>query len=263
MPHEISHAGWLRLLVRRQEQKREAPISQHLRCHLLLRLLLRAGGSRGRGWCRRLWLWLWLRLLRSGRREVLTLTGGSRDDLALARSLVLDSAGLGLIVQRLLEQLLLLRLVDVLHQHTLVLELVTLRLQVEGVVQVLVELLLLAVLLEKAAQHTHAADPLDLDRHPRLLGAPTLTMPHMPSLALRLSPCVGASPRVHFLRLLNDKAVLDQLADVLARIGHGDLVDLIRVEPDLSLATFEHGRRQALLQKQRHSHDPGPWSTKR
>jgi len=34
----------------------------------------------------------------------------------------------------------------------------------------------------------------------------------------------------------------------LTRVGHGDLVDLIGVKPNLALTTFEHGGREALLE---------------
>ena len=33
--------------------------------------------------------------------------------------------------------------------------------------------------------------------------------------------------------LLDDKTILDELADVLARVGVGNLVDLVGVQPDL------------------------------
>merc|ERR550537_1276801 len=102
---------------------------------LLGGLGLRRGRGRGRG----------LRLGLLGRLERLARLDRGRLGLALARGLVLLTARLGLVGQRLLEGLLLLGLVDVLHQHPLVLELVTLRLQVQHVVQMLVDLLLLAV----------------------------------------------------------------------------------------------------------------------
>ena len=58
-----------------------------------------------------------------------------------------------------------LALVDVLHEHALVLEDVTLALHVQLVVQVAVNLARLAVLAEQATENTHAAHPEHLDGH--------------------------------------------------------------------------------------------------
>ncbi len=43
------------------------------------------------------------------------------------------------------------------------------------------------------------------------------------------------------LRLSDDEAVLDKLPHVLTRVGISDLCGLVRVQPDLPLATFQHG----------------------
>lgn len=47
------------------------------------------------------------------------------------------------------------------------------------------------------------------------------------------------------------------LADVLARVGEGDLVDLVGVEPDLPLSAFEYGGGKPLLKLQRNLHTKG------
>ena len=47
--------------------------------------------------------------------------------------------------------------------------------------------------------------------------------------------------------LADDEAIGDELADGLARVGVGDLVDFVRVQPDLALAAVGHGGREALL----------------
>jgi hypothetical protein len=39
---------------------------------------------------------------------------------------------------------------------------------------------------------------------------------------------------------------------ILTGVGHGDLADFIRVEPDLALAALEHARGEPLLQLERH-----------
>ena len=62
----------------------------------------------------------------------------------------------------------------------------------------------------------------------------------------------GAAARVHRHGLADDEAIGDELADGLARVGVADLVDFVRVQPDLALAAAGHGRRQALLRAEVH-----------
>ena len=57
---------------------------------------------------------------------------------------------------------------------------------------------------------------------------------------------------MHGNRLANDEAIGDELADGLAGVGVGDLIDFIWVEPDLALAAVGHGRREALLRAEVH-----------
>lgn len=47
--------------------------------------------------------------------------------------------------------------------------------------------------------------------------------------------------------LADDEAIGNELADGLAGVRVGDLVDLIGVKPDLALAATDNGRRKALL----------------
>jgi len=51
-------------------------------------------------------------------------------------------------------------------------------------------------------------------------------------------------------RLLDYETILDELADVLARVGVGNLVDLIGIQPHLVLATFHDACGKAFLQPQ-------------
>lgn len=60
----------------------------------------------------------------------------------------------------------------------------------------------------------------------------------------------GAGTRVHGDGLADDEAIGDELADGLAGVGVGDLVDLVGVEPDLALAAAEDIGREALLSSQ-------------
>lgn len=52
---------------------------------------------------------------------------------------------------------------------------------------------------------------------------------------------------MHCDGLADNEAIGNELADSLAAVGVGDLVDLIGVEPDLALAAVGDGGRQALL----------------
>ena len=57
----------------------------------------------------------------------------------------------------------------------------------------------------------------------------------------------GSCSRVHGDRLADDEAIADEFADRLARIGVGDFVDFIGIEPDLALAAANYRGREALL----------------
>ena len=83
-------------------------------------------------------------------------------------------------------------------------------------VQVLVDLLLLAVLAQQTTQNAHAADPHDLGREAGLGGTLALTGAGVTTLALLCQAHGGAVAAVDGIRLANDEAVLDQLANVLA-----------------------------------------------
>jgi hypothetical protein len=139
-----------------------------------------------------------------------------------------------------------------LHENLLRLEAVTLGKHVELVVEVLVDLLGVAVLAEHAAEDAHAAHPEDLLRHAGTGGTTALTVASVAALVLLGLARAGAVARVDDGRLLDDEAILDELLDVLARVGHGDLGGLVRVEPDLALAALEDRRREALLKLEGH-----------
>lgn len=57
---------------------------------------------------------------------------------------------------------------------------------------------------------------------------------------------------MHGDRLANDEAIGDEFTDGLTGIGVGNLVNFVRVEPDLAFAAVGHGRRQALLRAEIH-----------
>ena len=155
------------------------------------------GGTRGRGG------------------GVAILLGLSSDSLLLADG-VLGATSLSLSLKISLTDSLSLGLVDLLDQHILVLELVTLGGEVELVVHVAVNLLLLSVSSEKATEDAKAAHVEDLLGHTGVSGTLSLTVALMATLALGLSPSLAAGAGVGGDDLSHDQAVLDQLPNVLA-----------------------------------------------
>ena len=100
---------------------------------------------------------------------------------------------------------------DSFDKHTLVLVLITLGRTVEEVVQVLVDLLRLAVFAEEAAEHALPADPEYLHGEARLRRTLALTIAGVAALALGLQVPKHAAARVHHLRLADHEAVLNEL----------------------------------------------------
>jgi len=130
--------------------------------------------------------------------------------------LVLVSASLSLVGQLLGAERLGLLLVDEFHQHTLVLEHVTLALDVELVVEMAIDLLVLSVLLQETTQDAHPPHPQLLDGHTGVGRTLALTGTGMTSLSSGQSVLPRPGARVNGLRLLDDQTVLDQATDVLS-----------------------------------------------
>lgn len=166
-----------------------------------------------------------------------------------------------------------------LNEGALVLEGVTLAQVVQLVVEVLVDLAAGTVLDEEAAEDTEAAHPKDLavirphqhpaqpyffrfpqihatkfvpshqdrpnrgsaclPRHTSVLGTLPLTVATVTTDAASGVQLPSAATGVHGNRLADDEAIGNQLADGLAGVGIGDLVDLVGVEPDLALAAAD------------------------
>jgi len=165
--------------------------------------------------------------------------------------LVLVSPGFGLIGQLLGAEGFGLLFVDEFHQHALVLEHVTLALNVELVVEMTIDLLILSILLQETPEDAHPPHPQLLDGHAGVGRTLALTRARVTALTTRQSVLTRASARVNGLRLLDDQAVLDQTTDVLAGVGIGDLGDFIGIHPDLVPATLQDGSGQPLLQPHR------------
>ena len=170
-----------------------------------------------------------------------------------------------------------------LDQGALVLEGVTLAGVVQLVVEVLVDLAAGAVLDEETAEDTETAHPQNLavihhisdcskapkvfqvefvvvffrrirgrrlPGHTSVLGTLPLTETSVSADSSGGGQLSGTGTGVHGDGLSDDEAIGDELADGLAGVGVGDLVDLIGVEPDLALAAAKDIGREALLSTQ-------------
>lgn len=62
----------------------------------------------------------------------------------------------------------------------------------------------------------------------------------------------STSPQKEKACITRGTRIVSYLADVLARGGEGDLVDLVGVEPDLPLSALQHGGGEPLLELERH-----------
>ena len=158
-------------------------------------------------------------LARSGGGGVAIELGLSSNSLLLAL-LVLGATSLSLSLKISLTEGLSLGLVDLLDQHILVLELVTLGGEVELVVHVAVNLLLLSVSLKEATEDAKTAHVEDLLGHTGVSGTSPLTAALMATLALGLSPSLAARAGVSGDDLSHDQAVLHKLPNVLAYIPY-------------------------------------------
>jgi len=165
--------------------------------------------------------------------------------------LVLGSASLSLVSQLLGTKGLGLLFVDKFHQDALVLEHVTLALDVKLVVKMAIDLLVLSVLLQETTQNAHPPHPQLLDGHTGVGGTLALTGAGVTALTTSQSVLARASARMNGLGLLDDQTVLDQSTDVLSRIGVGNFIDLIGIHPDFVAPALEYGRGEPLLQSHR------------
>lgn len=67
-----------------------------------------------------------------------------------------------------------------------------------------------------------------------------------------LQSCIHSASRVYNSWLLHDQTILLQTGDVAARVGEGYFINLVGVQPDFALATFEDWCGEALLEFERH-----------
>jgi hypothetical protein len=68
------------------------------------------------------------------------------------------------------------------------------------------------------------------------------------TFALGFVAQLDARSRMHNRRLADDQTIPMQLGNVTARIGQGNFIDFVGIEPNLALTAFQDGGRQAFLQ---------------
>uniref|UniRef100_A0A3P8VMN6 Uncharacterized protein n=1 Tax=Cynoglossus semilaevis TaxID=244447 RepID=A0A3P8VMN6_CYNSE len=158
--------------------------------------------------------------------------------------------------QELLAGLVCLQLVNVLHKNTLILEHITLGLQVEAVIpgesREDLKGRSFANISEQwlkwpvgTTQDPHAT-------HPNQFLCSPLTNTHVSSLAACQCVLAAAGPGVDRDRFADDKTILDQFTDLLTytqtqAIGISDFIGLVRIQPDLLFTTAENAGGQPLL----------------
>ena len=69
----------------------------------------------------------------------------------------------------------------------------------------------------------------------------------MPALPASQGVFPASSPGMDSHRLPDDQAIFDQLPDLLTRVGIGDFVGFIGVQPHLLFTTAEDARGKPLL----------------
>merc|ERR1719309_475017 len=153
-------------------------------------------------------------LLLEGSHHLLLLQGLSLFS-PLTRLLHLVSSGIGLIGKHLGPGLLCLLLVNMFHEDTLVLESVTLRFQIQFVVQMAINLLSLPVSLKQSPQHTHPLDPEPLLTSPSILSSLPVTKPSVTTFPSSFVILTHTRPGVHRYWLLDHKTILNELANIL------------------------------------------------
>jgi len=157
------------------------------------------------------------------------------------RLLILGSTSFRLIRQLFGSKCFGLLLVDKLHQNALVLEHVTLALDVELVVKMTVDFLVFPVFLEKTPEDAHPPHPQLLDGHSRVGRTLALTRPGVTSLSSGQSILPSPGARMNGLRLLDDQTVLDQATNILSRVGIGNFIDFVGVHPNFVPPALENG----------------------
>lgn len=160
---------------------------------------------------------------------------------------VLLSSGLHLGLELLSSLLFVSLSMDSFDQHSLVLVLVTLRVEVELMMEGLIDLSTLSVLSKQSSEGSLSSDPKNLDWQSGVSGTSSLTNTGVSSSSLGDFVESSSGSAVNLNGLLHDQTILDELLDGATGGGEGNLAGFVRVEEDSSLSALEHGGCESLL----------------
>ena len=111
----------------------------------------------------------------------------------------------------------------------------------------LIDLAGLSVLSQQSTENPLATHPDNTGRHTSLGSTLSLTRTGVSALSLGGVSFADTEARMHDGGLLDDEAISEELADVLARVGIADFGCLIGIQPDLALAAVEDLGSKLLL----------------
>jgi len=148
---------------------------------------------------------------------------------SLAGLLNLMSSGFGQIAQLFGSLFFGLLFVDEFHEYSLILKDIALCFQVKVVIEMSIDLLVLAILLQKPSEDSHAPNPQHFDGHPSVGRSLSFAGTRVSALTPGLSILADAGARVNGHWFADNETVFNEFADVLPRVGVRDLIGLVRV----------------------------------
>lgn len=112
---------------------------------------------------------------------------------------------------------------DVLDQSSLVLERITLGRGVQRVVEVVCDLARISVLTEKSSENSLSSHPSDGSPETCLACTMSLSRSRVSSHALGSCHFSHSASAVYYLWFDDDQAILDELSNIMSRVGTSDL----------------------------------------
>lgn len=118
---------------------------------------------------------------------------------------------------------------DEFHKNSLILEDIALCFQVKVVIEMSINLLVLAILLQEPPEDSHAPNPQHFDRHSGVCRSLPFAGTGVSALTPGLSILADAGARVDGHWFADNETVFNEFTDVLSRVGVRDLIGLVRV----------------------------------